>query len=229
MSRVTFEAGRWPLVAGLPLPKASHAGDRVMTAGEWVFLLANGGGCEGNGRWERGTDLRRRWRTRDDRKEERSSRDSVWDLLPGSLTGRTRNGSNPLADSIRLGPTLTWTKDSIWAAQPIEVTPRRALTTAAPGRLPKLLFPVSSPRCHRSASPEYSTDAPRPRTPFLLCFISSGRGWSTSSSSGTSTRPYAQILQLFRVLERTFLGRSVSDAANVSCSYVDLDLRDSNQ
>lgn len=126
MSRVTFAAGRWPLVAGLPLPKASPTGDRVMTAGEWVFLLANGGGCEGNGRWERGTDLRRRWRRRDDRKEERSSRDSVWDLLPGSLTGRTRNGSNPLADSIRLGPTLTWTKDSILAAQPTEVTPRRA-------------------------------------------------------------------------------------------------------
>ncbi|CAL9083516.1 unnamed protein product [Musa textilis] len=65
-----------------------------------------------------------------------------------------------------------------------------ALTTTAPGSFPKLLFPVSSARCHRSASPECSTDAPRPRTPCLLYFISSGRGWSTSSSSGTSTRPF---------------------------------------
>ncbi|RZS06207.1 hypothetical protein BHM03_00036836 [Ensete ventricosum] len=91
MSRVTFEAGRWPLVAELPPPPPPQG-------------------------------VRRR-RLRDDGWR---SRDSVWDLLPGSLTGRTRNGSNPLADSIRSGPTLTWTKDSIWAAQPIKVAPRRA-------------------------------------------------------------------------------------------------------
>ncbi|URD98914.1 hypothetical protein MUK42_36549 [Musa troglodytarum] len=119
MSRVTFEAGRWPLVAGLPLPKASTAGDRVMTAGVWVFLLANGGDWEGNVRWKRGTDLR------GGGEGETTGKKSVR-LGIRSLTGRTRNGSNPLADSIRLGPTSTWTKDSIWAVQPTEVTPKRA-------------------------------------------------------------------------------------------------------
>ncbi|CAL9754647.1 unnamed protein product [Musa acuminata subsp. burmannicoides] len=105
MSRVTFEAGRWPLVAGLPLPKASHAGDRVMTAGEWVFLLANGGGCEGNGRWERGTDLRRRWRTRDDRKEERSSRIRFGICCP-VFNGSDQKWTEPIGGFDSIGPNI---------------------------------------------------------------------------------------------------------------------------